>query len=106
MFNGVYAQDELRDKDVSQPPGLLRDPLTQVLGHRKRRKKVSAPRKCQAPIHHPRNLTITFIPLPAFAFNRNEGYWVGGLVPILKSNPMGTGQVFLLTIQLVVKVSP
>lgn len=29
----------------------------------------------------------TVIPLPAFAYARNESYWVGGLVPILKSNP-------------------
>ncbi len=29
---------------------------------------------------------LTFIPLPAFAYNRNEGYWVGGLVSILKAN--------------------
>lgn len=31
----------------------------------------------------------TIIPLPAFAYNRNEGYWVGGLVPILKANAKG-----------------
>jgi len=42
-----------------------------------------------------------FIPLPAFAFNRNEGYWLGALVPMLKANPIGTDQVFLFTIQLV-----
>jgi hypothetical protein len=29
----------------------------------------------------------TVIPLPAFSYDRNESYWVGGLVPILKSNP-------------------
>ena len=26
------------------------------------------------------------IPLPAFSYARNESYWIGGLVPILKSN--------------------
>jgi outer membrane protein assembly factor BamA len=31
----------------------------------------------------------TVIPLPAFAYNRNEGYWVGALAPILKANPKG-----------------
>jgi outer membrane protein assembly factor BamA len=31
----------------------------------------------------------TYIPLPAFTYNRNEGYWVGGLMPILKSNDKG-----------------
>lgn len=31
----------------------------------------------------------TFIPLPAFTYNRNERYWIGGLVPILKANPKG-----------------
>jgi outer membrane protein assembly factor BamA len=31
----------------------------------------------------------TVIPLPAFTYNRNERYWVGGLVPILKSNTKG-----------------
>jgi hypothetical protein len=28
----------------------------------------------------------TYIPLPAFSYNRNEGYWLGALMPILKSN--------------------
>ena len=32
---------------------------------------------------------LTFIPLPAFAYNRNERYWAGGLMPILKTNPRG-----------------
>ncbi len=31
----------------------------------------------------------TVIPLPAFATNRNEGYWAGGLMPILKTNAKG-----------------
>ena len=31
----------------------------------------------------------TFFPLPAFAYNRNEGYWVGALVPILRANEQG-----------------
>ena len=31
----------------------------------------------------------TFIPLPAFAYNRNERYWVGTLMPILKANDKG-----------------
>ena len=31
----------------------------------------------------------TFIPLPAFAYSRNESYWIGGLVPILKANDQG-----------------
>ncbi|MDE3051901.1 MAG: hypothetical protein KGJ48_18625, partial [Nitrospirota bacterium] len=31
----------------------------------------------------------TVIPLPAFAYNRNEGYWAGGLTTILKANPKG-----------------
>ena len=31
----------------------------------------------------------TFIPLPAFAYSRNESYWIGGLVPILKANDKG-----------------
>ncbi len=31
----------------------------------------------------------TYIPLPAFTYNRNEGYWAGGLMPILKSNDKG-----------------
>ena len=28
----------------------------------------------------------TVIPLPAFSYNRNESYWIGTLVPILKAN--------------------
>ncbi len=28
----------------------------------------------------------TVIPLPAFAYTRNEGYWVGALAPILRAN--------------------
>jgi hypothetical protein len=28
----------------------------------------------------------TYIPLPAFAYNRNEKYWVGALMPVLRSN--------------------
>lgn len=31
----------------------------------------------------------TYIPLPAFTYNRNEGYWAGALMPILKSNAKG-----------------
>ncbi|HNI67366.1 MAG TPA: hypothetical protein PKV55_04985, partial [Nitrospira sp.] len=31
----------------------------------------------------------TAIPLPAFSYNRNEGYWAGALMPILKSNAKG-----------------
>ena len=31
----------------------------------------------------------TVIPIPAFAYNRNEGYWAGGLTPILKANSKG-----------------
>ena len=31
----------------------------------------------------------TVIPIPAFAYNRNEGYWAGGLTPILKANTKG-----------------
>src|SRR5579884_1060516 len=31
----------------------------------------------------------TLIPLPAFTYNRNERYWIGALVPILKSNEKG-----------------
>ncbi len=31
----------------------------------------------------------TIIPLPAFTYSRNESYWIGGLVPILKANPAG-----------------
>jgi hypothetical protein len=32
----------------------------------------------------PAKSKYTVIPLPAFSYNRNEGYWVGGLAPILK----------------------
>jgi hypothetical protein len=28
----------------------------------------------------------TVLPLPVFAYNRNESYWVGTVVPILQSN--------------------
>src|SRR5207237_10797905 len=28
----------------------------------------------------------TIIPLPAFSYTRNESYWIGALMPILKSN--------------------
>jgi hypothetical protein len=31
----------------------------------------------------------TLIPLPAFAYTRNESYWAGALMPILKANPKG-----------------
>jgi len=31
----------------------------------------------------------TFFPLPAFAYNRNEGYWIGALMPILRANEQG-----------------
>jgi len=38
----------------------------------------------------------TVIPLPAFATNRNEGYWAGGLTPILKTNSKGdTDEMFV-----------
>lgn len=32
---------------------------------------------------------LTFIPLPAFAYTRNESYYIGGLMPVLKANPRG-----------------
>ena len=31
----------------------------------------------------------TVIPLPSFSYNRNERYWVGALMPILKANSKG-----------------
>ena len=31
----------------------------------------------------------TVIPIPAFADNRNEGYWAGGIMPILKADSKG-----------------
>ncbi len=31
----------------------------------------------------------TIIPLPAFAYSRNEGYWIGALAPVLKANRKG-----------------
>lgn len=37
----------------------------------------------------PAKSDYTVIPLPAFAYNRNEGYWAGGLTPILKANSKG-----------------
>lgn len=37
----------------------------------------------------PTKSDYTVIPLPAFAYNRNEGYWAGGLTPILKANAKG-----------------
>ena len=37
----------------------------------------------------PAKSDYTVIPIPAFAYNRNEGYWAGGLAPILKANPKG-----------------
>ena len=30
----------------------------------------------------------SIIPLPAFSYTRNEDYWIGPIVPILKSNTM------------------
>lgn len=32
---------------------------------------------------------FTPIPLPAFTYNRNEGSWIGGLVPIFRANEKG-----------------
>ena len=37
----------------------------------------------------PTKSDYTVIPLPAIAYNRNEGYWAGGLTPILKANSKG-----------------
>ncbi|MEP6958325.1 MAG: BamA/TamA family outer membrane protein [Nitrospirota bacterium] len=37
----------------------------------------------------PTKSDYTVFPLPAFAYNRNEGYWAGGLLPILKANSKG-----------------
>jgi outer membrane protein assembly factor BamA len=31
----------------------------------------------------------SFVPLPAFMYNRNEGAWVGGLIPIFRANEKG-----------------
>lgn len=39
----------------------------------------------------PATSKYTVIPLPAFSYNRNEGYWVGGLAPILK--PRSNGEI-------------
>ncbi len=32
---------------------------------------------------------LTYIPLPAFAYNRNESFYVGALMPVLRANPKG-----------------
>jgi hypothetical protein len=37
----------------------------------------------------PEHGEYTIIPIPAFAYSRNERYWIGGLVPILQSNQKG-----------------
>lgn len=37
----------------------------------------------------PTHDTYSYIPLPAFTYNRNERYWIGGLMPILKSDAKG-----------------
>ncbi|HEY6289873.1 MAG TPA: BamA/TamA family outer membrane protein [Nitrospiraceae bacterium] len=53
------------------------------------------------PVEHalkslPAKSGYTVIPLPAFATNRNEGYWAGGLTPILKTNSKGdTDEMFV-----------
>jgi len=106
IFNCVYAQDDLRDQDVSQPPRSIETPTDAGPGASKETQESFGSPDAPSPESSPLKSDYTFIPLPAFAFNRNEGYWLGGLVAILKTNPMGTGQVFLLTIKLVVKVSP
>ena len=36
-----------------------------------------------------RRKDLTFIPLPAFAYTRNESYYIGGLMPVLKANAKG-----------------
>jgi hypothetical protein len=106
MVNGVYAQDELRDKDVSRPSGSTENPTCPSSGRSTEAQEGFGSKEEPVFKSFPSKSEYTIIPLPAFSFNRNESYWFGALVAILKTNPMGTGQVFLLTIQLVVKVSP
>ncbi len=62
----------------------MRDPLEQAPG----------PTAAEDPKEHSlKSLFVrgeyTIIPLPAFAYNRNEKYWIGTLVPMLKANERG-----------------
>ena len=46
------------------------------------------------PLPHKSDYTI--IPLPAFANNQNEGYWLGGIMPILKADSKGEVKEILM----------
>lgn len=46
----------------------------------------------------PAKSKYTVIPLPAFSYNRNEGYWAGGLTPILK--PRSNGEIEAIMVPL------
>ncbi len=64
-----HSQDELRKKEPESEKG--EDPKAEALK--------------SLQVHG----DYTFIPLPAFAYSRNEGYWIGALMPILKANDKG-----------------
>jgi hypothetical protein len=53
------------------------------------------------PVEHvllslPPKSDYTIIPLPAFANNQNEGYWLGGIMPILKADSKGEVKEILM----------
>ena len=76
----------MRDQDLSAPT-IQRDPDIPVMGTEDERAEA---KQAEAKEEALKSLFVhgryTVLPLPAFAYSRNESYWVGAVVPILQSN--------------------
>jgi len=82
---GVHAAGDVpRHETVDRPADI---PVPETESQRAEAKEAAAKQEAlQALFVHG---DYTFIPLPAFSYNRNENYWIGALMPILKANPQG-----------------
>lgn len=87
LFGQETITVESPDEQVrkSQPSKDLQ--IQETEGERAETKQFEAKEEALKSLFEQKGYTV--IPLPAFTYNRNERYWIGGLMPILKSNPKG-----------------
>ena len=89
--NISIAQESLRhDSPSDGAHGLQQSgdiPVLETEGERAEAKQAEAKGEALKSLFTHGN--YTYIPLPAFTYNRNESYWAGALMPILKSDAKG-----------------
>src|SRR5574340_515115 len=87
LFGQETITVESPDEQVrkSQPSKDLQ--IQETEGERAETKQFEAKEEALKSLFEQKGYTV--IPLPAFTYNRNERYWIGGLMSILKSNPKG-----------------